>query len=110
MHPCTYFFIAILASFVPSGTPQSSDSGSDSGAVLDNPHEFKIFTFHRDEDELLQDWVKYHARIVGKGNLYILDNNSTSPTALRHLEAMEKVGWTGHAIGGSRPVRVEHLL
>ena len=93
MHPCpfTLITITVLVASIP-GQQFYVLGAAESSSVSDNPHEFKIFTFHRDEDELLQDWVKHHARIVGRSNIYILDNNSTSPTALRDLDAMRKVG------------------
>ena len=97
MLPCLPRTTALVAIFVFLLKWSGREAASDS--VLDNPHEFKIFTFHRDEDELLGDWVKYHARIVGRSNIYILDNNSTSPTALSELEALRKVGmamWKHH--------------
>ena len=93
MHRCTLNLIVIIACILQ----RPYVLGAESNTVLDNPHEFKIFTFHRDEDELLQDWVKYHARIVGRSNIYILDNNSSSPTALRELDAMRKVAGSCHA-------------
>ena len=79
--------VAILLFLVISPWQRAS---SEVTSAYENKHEFKIFTLHRDEDELLLDWVKYHARIVGITNLYILDNNSTDPTVLADLRAIEK--------------------
>jgi hypothetical protein len=36
----------------------------------------KIFTMQKDEDDILQDWIEYHAKIVGFDNIFIIDNHS----------------------------------
>ena len=52
-------------------------SGSPSPAALSSftatGGPFKVFTFHRDEVELLADWAAYHGAIFGPGNIYIID-------------------------------------
>ncbi len=60
-----------------------------------NDHSFKIFALHRDENELLEDWVRYHAAIVGHHNIYILDNNSTVPDVVQLLDTLHKVSDIG---------------
>ena len=34
----------------------------------------KIFTMQKDEDDILNEWIIYHAHLVGLDNLYIIDN------------------------------------
>lgn len=37
----------------------------------------KIFTMQKDEDDILQNWIEYHAKIVGFDNIFIIDNHSS---------------------------------
>ncbi len=36
----------------------------------------KIFCMQKDEDDILNEWILYHANLFGLNNLYIIDNNS----------------------------------
>lgn len=36
----------------------------------------KIFLMHKDEPDLLEDWIVYHSKLVGFNNLHIVDNMS----------------------------------
>ena len=36
----------------------------------------KVFTMQKDEDDILIDWIEYHAYLFGYDNIYIIDNNS----------------------------------
>ena len=36
----------------------------------------KIFTMQKDEDDILEDWIEYHSKIVGYENIYLIDNYS----------------------------------
>lgn len=45
-----------------------------------------IVGFHRDESELLSDWIQYHAEIFGFENLHIIDHMSQLPS-IQHLLA-----------------------
>jgi len=40
----------------------------------------KIFTIVKDEDDIIEDWIKYHGYIVGYNNIYIIDNYSSDGT------------------------------
>ena len=43
-------------------------------------NDIKIFTFIKDEEILLKDWIEYHATIVGYNNISIIDNCSVDNT------------------------------
>ena len=51
----------------------------------------KIFTFIKDEEIFIIDWIEYHANIVGYKNLHIVDNKSTDNT-INILKEYEKLG------------------
>ena len=36
----------------------------------------KIFTIQRDEDDILEDWLRYHIYLFGKENVYVIDHKS----------------------------------
>lgn len=36
----------------------------------------KIFTMQKDEEDILEDWILYHAYLFGMSNIYIIDNYS----------------------------------
>jgi hypothetical protein len=36
----------------------------------------KIFCMQKDEDDILEDWIIYHAHLFGYDNIYIVDNES----------------------------------
>lgn len=55
--------------------------------------DIKIFTFIKDEEILLKDWIEYHATIVGYNNIYIVDNCSVDNTH-NILKYYEKLGIT----------------
>lgn len=40
----------------------------------------KLFTMVKDEDDIIEDWVKYHGYLFGYKNLHIVDNYSTDNT------------------------------
>ena len=40
----------------------------------------KIYTMEKDEDDILEEWIKYHAEIVGYNNIHIIDNHSGQAT------------------------------
>jgi hypothetical protein len=50
----------------------------------------KIFTMQKDEDDILENWIIYHSKIVGYENLYIIDNNSKH-SSLKILEKYDKI-------------------
>lgn len=37
----------------------------------------KLFCMQKDEDDILEIWIKYHGHIFGYENLYLIDNGST---------------------------------
>lgn len=46
----------------------------------------------KNEKDLLQPWIIYHANLFGIQNLYIYDNGSTDPETLSILKRYEKLG------------------
>src|SRR2546428_13637720 len=36
----------------------------------------KVFCMQKDEDDILTEWILYHAHLFGMNNLYIIDNHS----------------------------------
>ena len=54
-------------------------------------NDIKIFTFIKDEELLLRDWIEFHAAIVGYNNIYIIDNCSVDETH-NILKYYEKFG------------------
>ena len=40
----------------------------------------KLFTMVKDEDDIIDIWIKYHGWLFGYNNLYIVDNFSTDNT------------------------------
>jgi hypothetical protein len=41
----------------------------------------KIFTIQRDEDDILEDWLRYHIYLFGKENVYVIDHKSKKSRA-----------------------------
>lgn len=54
----------------------------------------QIFTFHKDEDLLLRDWLAYHASLVGKDNIVVIDHGSR-PEVLKELDGYTVVHFSG---------------
>jgi hypothetical protein len=46
----------------------------------------------RDEEDLIRQWVSYHANLFGIDNLFIFDNGSMSPLVTRYLRDLESQG------------------
>ena len=40
----------------------------------------KIFTMVKDEVDIVNDWIIYHASMFGYDNIYVIDNYSTDGT------------------------------
>ena len=57
--------------------------------IICEPH---IYTFQRDEKELLLPWIAYHSRIVGSRNLHIIDHSSTNLEVLQLLQTCKDEG------------------
>ncbi|GAX81566.1 hypothetical protein CEUSTIGMA_g8994.t1 [Chlamydomonas eustigma] len=53
----------------------------------------KLFTYHRDEVELLADWAAYHGRIFGPKNIFILDQSSQLPQVIEQLKSLQDQGF-----------------
>lgn len=47
---------------------------------------YYVFLFQKDEDDILEQWINYHAEIVGYKNIVIVDHNSSSSS----LEILRK--------------------
>ena len=48
----------------------------------------KIFTMQKNEHDILEIWILYHAKIVGLENVYVIDNESTDDG--KSLEILKK--------------------
>jgi hypothetical protein len=46
----------------------------------------------KNEDRLLEPWIKYHSKIFGAENIYIFDNGSSTKECLRVLQEAEQGG------------------
>ena len=46
----------------------------------------------KDEEALLEPWLKYHGDLFGYENLFVFDNGSTLSSVIQTLEAYERVG------------------
>lgn len=51
----------------------------------------KIFCMQKDEEDILEEWILYHAHLFGMGNIYIIDNFSQEPS-LNILRKYESKG------------------
>lgn len=51
----------------------------------------KVYCMQKDEDDILEDWILYHAYLFGMTNLYIIDNYSQQ-SSLNILLKYEKLG------------------
>ena len=60
-----------------------------------------MYTFHKDEPDLLLPWVHYHAGLVGKENVHIIDHQSTHPEVVSTLEILSQVGMDIEYFNGS---------
>ena len=45
-----------------------------------------VVMMQRDEDRMLDPWLRYHAHVFGAGNLHVLDNGSSLPGVRERLE------------------------
>ena len=52
----------------------------------------KIFAIHKDEPDLLDGFLLYHAELVGWRNLYVIDNYSTIPQCEKILQQYTPFG------------------
>lgn len=68
---------------------------------------------HKDEPFLLGPWVDYHSKLFGKHSIYIFDNGSTDPRALRILNLLKDDGFnidSAHASGDDFSQKGEIVL
>jgi hypothetical protein len=49
-------------------------------------------TMQKNEDLLLEPWIRYHAHLFGMENVFVFDNGSTSETVRVKLAEFEKLG------------------
>ena len=40
----------------------------------------KLFTMVKNESDIIEHWIKYHGKLFGYDNLYIIDNKSDDGT------------------------------
>jgi hypothetical protein len=51
-----------------------------------------IVVFTKDEYDLIEDFINYHAYLFGINNIYIIDNNSTHPDVLEIYKKFQEKG------------------
>ena len=51
-----------------------------------------VFAFHRDDPQMLADWVQYHGHVVGLGNVHVVDHASADAEARDLLGALADRG------------------
>jgi SAM-dependent methyltransferase len=66
----------------------------------------KIIMMLKNEDDLVEPWIKYHAALVGYHNLILLDNGSTSA---RTLAALQRAARQGAAVNAQFST-AEHFM
>jgi hypothetical protein len=52
----------------------------------------KCLMMQRDEDFVLEPWLRYHGYLFGFENLYVFDNGSTNPSVVDTLDRYERAG------------------
>lgn len=52
----------------------------------------KCVTMQKNEELLLEPWLRYHGHLFGFSNLIVIDNGSTLPSVVETLTTFEKVG------------------
>jgi membrane protease YdiL (CAAX protease family) len=76
----------------PSSRPGGNGSNSSSSRRRRRRRTIRLVMMQKDEGQLLQAWVTYHAAIVGHVNLCIIDHGSTCPRTLLELRRAEALG------------------
>ncbi|KAJ1463269.1 hypothetical protein M885DRAFT_610284 [Pelagophyceae sp. CCMP2097] len=61
----------------------------------------KVFTFHKDERFLLQDWLAYHCHVFGAGNVVVVDHASADPVVLDILNDYKQRGVAVETFNGA---------
>ncbi|KAJ8600312.1 hypothetical protein CTAYLR_000617 [Chrysophaeum taylorii] len=61
----------------------------------------KLFTFHKDEATLLEDWLQYHTAVFGADNVIVIDHQSQAAEVLETLARWERRGVTVVPFDGS---------
>lgn len=69
----------------------------------------KVFTFHKDEESLIRDWVVYHGSTFGIENLVVIDHDSTNEAVVNILERYRRRGLTVVPFRGSFRQKAEAL-
>lgn len=69
----------------------------------------KVFAFHRDEEFLLGDWLRWHCMVFGCGNVIVVDHASTNTKVLALLDAYAKRGVTVDTFSGAFGEKAEAL-
>lgn len=60
-----------------------------------------IFVFHKDEHEVIADWLQYHVHIVGFQNVHVIDGDSTNPQVCKLLAMYSQCGVDVSRFNGS---------
>ena len=55
----------------------------------------KVFTFQKDEIDILEDWIDYHSYLFGKENVYVIDHESKCCKELIKSKGVHLVNFTG---------------
>lgn len=55
----------------------------------------KVFTFQKDETDILEDWIDYHGYLFGIDNIYIIDHDSKNCKELIQNKGAHLVNFSG---------------
>lgn len=55
----------------------------------------KVFTFQKDEDDILSDWLAYHSYLFGKKNVYVIDHNSKKSCEIISSSGVNLIKYNG---------------
>ena len=64
---------------------QSSTAQSQSKVVSGSRPSVRLYLFVRDQPEMLEDWVRFHAHVFSAANIVIVDHQTTDPLAKQVL-------------------------
>lgn len=75
---------------------------SNSQGIVTYEHKPRVmlFLFHRDEEDLLLDWLQYHTFMFGFDSVHVIDNNSQEDAVCKVLALYELCGVRITRFGG----------
>lgn len=84
-------FIIIIIYYIINYNNENFDNSSEL-IILNKINNVCIVSFCKDEYDLIDDFINYHAYLFGIHNIYIIDNNSTHPHVLNVYEKFKEKG------------------